>query len=104
MGHKLFKTTPDTYPVPFVSGDIFDPEFISESPVVYDKLPTEAPVLSELKSLNPLKGHVSAISVCNFFHLFNEATTVARVSNARQTRNCILLRAKDINLVSWLLL
>jgi len=72
MGHKLFKTTPETFPVPFVAGDIFDTEFISDSPIVYGQPPTEAPVLSELKSLNPVKGHVSAINACNFFHLFNE--------------------------------
>ncbi|KAH9178599.1 hypothetical protein EDB89DRAFT_2111542 [Lactarius sanguifluus] len=58
LGHRLFKTTPDTFPVTFVPGDVFDPERTPEHH------------LGTLKSLNPLRGHVSAISALSFFHLF----------------------------------
>ncbi|KAI0823142.1 hypothetical protein BC628DRAFT_1417830 [Trametes gibbosa] len=49
LGHKLFKSSQETFPVPFIAGD-----------------------LSALTSLNPLLGHVSAIHASAFFHLFNE--------------------------------
>ncbi|KAM5531491.1 hypothetical protein V8D89_014816 [Ganoderma adspersum] len=72
MGHKLFKSTPKTFPVPFVPGDAFDPAFL-EVAGPFSSPPNEPrPDLSTLTSLNPLRGHVSAIHASSFFHLFSE--------------------------------
>jgi hypothetical protein len=72
MGHALFKTTPATYPINFVSGDAFDPNMLQIVPP-FDKPPsTERPDLSTLTSLNPLAGHCAVIYASNFFHLFSE--------------------------------
>ncbi|KAI9454156.1 hypothetical protein BJY52DRAFT_773481 [Lactarius psammicola] len=72
LGHRLFRTTPDTFPVTFVPGDVFDPEHLSIVPPFTTTSPpvTTVPDLRTLTSLNPLRGHVSAIYVGNFFHLF----------------------------------
>ena len=72
LGHKLFKTTPDTFPVAFVPGNVFDTEHLSiVAPFIANSPPaTSVPDLSTLTSLNPLHGHVSAIYISRFFHLF----------------------------------
>ncbi|OBZ78831.1 hypothetical protein A0H81_00364 [Grifola frondosa] len=72
-GHKLFNSTPDTFPVPFVAGDAFNPDHLEIVPPFYSPPHTPVPKLSELTSLNPLRGHVSAIHASSFFHLFDEA-------------------------------
>lgn len=56
----------------FVPGNVFDPDHLSIVPPFTAKFPpiTTAPDLSTLVSLNPLCGHVSAIFVSSFFHLF----------------------------------
>ena len=56
----------------FVPGNVFDPDHLSIVPPFTAKFPpaTTAPDLSTLVSLNPLRGHVSAIFVSSFFHLF----------------------------------
>ncbi len=74
LGHRLFRTTPDTYPVTFVPGNVFDPEILSIVPPFTTNSPpvTTAPDLHTLTSLNPLRGHVSAIYASYFFHLFPE--------------------------------
>jgi len=74
LGHKFFKTTPETYPITFVQGDIFDPKHLE---VVPPFTATNAPIgpapdLRGLTSLNPLRGRVSAIHVSSLFHLFSE--------------------------------
>ena len=71
LGHKLFNTTPETFPVPFLAGDAFSPEFLKAVEPFYTTPTTPRPVISELTSLNPLCGHVSALSVCAIFHLFS---------------------------------
>ncbi|KAF8273975.1 hypothetical protein EI94DRAFT_1696288 [Lactarius quietus] len=65
LGHKLFRTTPDTFPVTFIPGNVFDPEHLTiVSPFTTNSPPvTTVPDLSTLTSLNPLRGHVSAIYV-----------------------------------------
>ncbi|PIL30914.1 hypothetical protein GSI_07083 [Ganoderma sinense ZZ0214-1] len=70
MGHKLFRSTPKTFPVPFVPGDAFDPAFLEPTTPAPPSDPR--PGLSTLTSLNPLRGHVSAIHASSFFHLFDE--------------------------------
>ena len=73
LGHKLFNTTPATYPVPFLAGDALDSVFLSVTHPFYTRPYEPAPALSSLKNLTPLQGHVSAISVCSVFHVFDEA-------------------------------
>ena len=34
LGHKLFKTTPETYPIAFVPGDVFDPNHLEVTPPI----------------------------------------------------------------------
>ena len=72
MGHKLFKSTPESFPVPFIAGDAFDPQFLAPSPIL-SVLPTAPlPRLNTLTSLTPLVGCISAIHASAFFHLFSE--------------------------------
>ena len=59
--------------MPFVQGDIFDKNYINPAPPCYEVPATPRPDLQSLpskKSLTPLQGHVSAIHVSAFFHLF----------------------------------
>lgn len=74
LGHKLFRTTPETCPIAFVPGDAFDPNHLEVvPPFTAAKAPTgPAPDLRSLTSLNPLHGRVSAIHASSFFHLFGE--------------------------------
>ncbi|KAI0056578.1 hypothetical protein BV25DRAFT_1565307 [Artomyces pyxidatus] len=74
LGHKLFKTTPETDPLTFIAGDVFDPSNLETIPAFTLASPptTATPQLSTLRSLNPLRGHVSAIHASAFFHLFQE--------------------------------
>ncbi|KAG2142472.1 hypothetical protein DEU56DRAFT_264985 [Suillus clintonianus] len=73
LGHDLFKSSPETFPAHFVGGDAFDPEILAVAPpasMQTARAPT--PDLSNLTSLNPLHGCVSAIHATAFFHLFKE--------------------------------
>ncbi|KAI0932444.1 hypothetical protein AcW1_000430 [Taiwanofungus camphoratus] len=72
LGHKLFNSTPETFPVPFLPGDAFDAHFLKPVPPFYSFPEMPAPALSALTTLNPLLGHVSAIHASSFFHLFDE--------------------------------
>ncbi|TFY61382.1 hypothetical protein EVG20_g7080 [Dentipellis fragilis] len=74
LGHALFKTTPEKYTVPFVGGDVFDPAHLAlAAPLATSSIPpAPRPDIYTLTSLNPLRGHVSAIFASSFFHLFSE--------------------------------
>ncbi|KAI0322178.1 hypothetical protein OF83DRAFT_20012 [Amylostereum chailletii] len=74
LGHELFKTTSETFPVPFIAGDAFDTTHLEITQPFTKTLPptTPRPALTTLTSLNPLRGHVSAIYTSSFFHLFDE--------------------------------
>ncbi|KAG2142473.1 hypothetical protein DEU56DRAFT_794667 [Suillus clintonianus] len=73
LGHELFKSSPDTFPAHFVGGDAFDPEILSIAPPASMQIAGAlTPDLSNLTSLNPLRGCVSAIHATAFFHLFKE--------------------------------
>lgn len=83
LGHKLFRTTQETYPIAFVPGDIFDPKHLEVVPPVVlsaahgsttgdPAYSVPAPDLRSLTSLNPLHGRVFAIHASSFFHLFGE--------------------------------
>ena len=74
IGHKAFRSTPESFPVRFLAGDVFDDTFLAPGPISQGLLlpEPEAVELSALTSLTPLRGKVSAIHAANFFHLFNE--------------------------------
>ncbi|KAI0639004.1 hypothetical protein C8Q77DRAFT_23133 [Trametes polyzona] len=72
LGHKLFNSNPETFAVPFIPGDVFDPKHLDPVPPFYSPADIDIPNLSMLTSLNPLRGHVSAIHASAFFHLFDE--------------------------------
>ncbi|EJF59791.1 hypothetical protein BD309DRAFT_953483 [Dichomitus squalens] len=74
-GYALFRDTPETFPVPFIEGDVFDPDFlaIAEPPSKDVTLICPPPSLKDLVSLNPLRGHVSAVYMGKFLHIFDEA-------------------------------
>ncbi|GJJ09838.1 hypothetical protein Clacol_004062 [Clathrus columnatus] len=75
IGHKLFKTTPETFPVPFLQGDIFDPSFLQPGVPALDtssQVINSPPSLTDLTSLTPLQHSISAIYTSSFFHLFGE--------------------------------
>jgi len=75
LGHKLFRSSPASFPVPFVAGDIFDTAFVAPASAVTSSLSesTPPPEIQGLTSLTSLRGHVSAIHVSAVFHLFDEA-------------------------------
>ncbi|KAF7312539.1 Methyltransferase ausD [Mycena indigotica] len=67
-GHELFQTTPETLPIKFLEGDIFDPGFMQAT-----TSPLESPLkLDTITSLTPLAGQLSVIHASYFFHLFSE--------------------------------
>ncbi|KAJ7485681.1 hypothetical protein FB451DRAFT_1230718 [Mycena latifolia] len=74
LGHELFRTTPETFPVPFIAGDAMDPNFLEASkPLVSpSEVVAPAPPLASLANLTPLRGHVAAIYISAVFHLFSE--------------------------------
>jgi hypothetical protein len=72
LGHELFKSTTESFSVPFIAGDIFDPALVHCGPPFYQPPENETPALTSLTSLTPLKGHISVIHAASFFHLFNE--------------------------------
>ena len=71
FGHELFRSTPDSFPVPFLEGDLLNPEHLSVVTPFTKANPPAAPIprLATLTSLNPLHGHVSAIYAASIFHL-----------------------------------
>ncbi|KAI5120897.1 hypothetical protein M0805_002997 [Coniferiporia weirii] len=77
LGHRLFKSTPESCPIPFIQGNVFDPLHIAPTAPHYSPPTTPRPTLSMLTSLTPLQGHVSAIHVSSFFHLFEKAEQIA---------------------------
>jgi hypothetical protein len=76
LGHELFNSTPETFPVAFLAGDTFDPAFLEPFPPLSpssDGPGPAAPVpLNSLTTLTPLRGHLAAIHATRLFHLFLE--------------------------------
>ena len=81
LGHKLFKTSPETFPVPFVQADGLDSQYIAPRAPFYTIPETPRPDLKSLTTLTPLQGHVSAIHATSVFHLFNEADQLRLAHN-----------------------
>ncbi|KAK0435190.1 hypothetical protein EV421DRAFT_1837206 [Armillaria borealis] len=83
LGHKLFKSTPESFPARFIAADIFELKDLAKQPLA------SAPELSKVQSFAELSGSVSAIHASSFFHLFDEQQqfelakiTVALLSSA----------------------
>ena len=78
MGHKLFHTDATSFPATFVPGNVLTDEHLEVFPILPtgSAADTPRPDLASLTSLNPLRGHVSAIYLGNVFHLFTEQEQV----------------------------
>lgn len=74
LGHEMFQSSQQTFPVPFIQGDILDSSFLDVTVPFQKENPptTPIPVLNTVTSLNPLRGHISACFCSAFFHLFGE--------------------------------
>ncbi|KAK1226079.1 hypothetical protein PQX77_010945 [Marasmius sp. AFHP31] len=72
LGHELFKSTPETFPAIFISGDAFDKAFISGRGPCAEAPTGPLPDLKTLTSFIPLQGRITAIHVANVFHLFDK--------------------------------
>ncbi|KAI1797518.1 hypothetical protein LXA43DRAFT_1088618 [Ganoderma leucocontextum] len=66
----------DIHPARFLAGDVFDPAHLERVPPFTFTPAAPRPHLPTLNSLNPLRGHVSAIHVSAVFHLFSEEEQV----------------------------
>ncbi|EGO30024.1 hypothetical protein SERLADRAFT_359735 [Serpula lacrymans var. lacrymans S7.9] len=77
LGHELFKSTPETFPASFISGDAFDVSYLEAVPPIYDAVETTVPKLNTVTTLNALRGHISALHAAAFFHLFSEEQQLA---------------------------
>ncbi|KAF8510352.1 hypothetical protein BU17DRAFT_55447 [Hysterangium stoloniferum] len=74
LGHRLFKTDQNTYPIHFLQGDILDADFLSPaSGVISTQIEGQPPSLDTLTSLIPLQRHISVIHISSLFHLFDES-------------------------------
>lgn len=72
IGHKAFKSTPETFNVKFIPGDVFDTSFLPQGGVHDEAADGGLLDISALTSLAPLRGQLSAIYTYSFFHLFSE--------------------------------
>ncbi|KAG1745220.1 hypothetical protein EDB19DRAFT_2023695 [Suillus lakei] len=68
LGHVLFRSTPTSFPSPFILGNCLDPTFLSSEPGPTSR---SLPDLSSLTSLNDLHGKLTAIHASSIFHLFS---------------------------------
>ncbi|KAF7344486.1 hypothetical protein MSAN_01930400 [Mycena sanguinolenta] len=73
LGHELFRSTPQTFPVAFLAGDAFDDNFLALHPLLDAPLTSAAPDPHSVTSLNSLRARLSAIHSASVFHLFGEA-------------------------------
>ena len=69
LGHKLFRTTPETFPVRFLAGDVFDDAQFSYAAPAPCSPP---PPIASVNTLTELRGHVSVILASSLFDVFNE--------------------------------
>ncbi|KAK0495307.1 hypothetical protein EDD18DRAFT_1171603 [Armillaria luteobubalina] len=68
LGHRLFKSTAETFPARFIPADIFQLKDLMKEDV-----PRAVPELTKVQSLADLRGRISAIHISSVFHLFDEA-------------------------------
>ena len=85
LGHKLFRSTPASFPVTFIPGNALTDAHLAEHPVLPTSpsptVPAPLPDLRTLTSLNPLAGRLTAIYCGALFHLF-PAEGQARLARA----------------------
>ena len=72
LGHKLFRSSAASFPAAFIHADLLDQTQVAPGPPSSD-----SPDLSNLSSLNQLRGHVTAIHASALFHLFSEEKQLA---------------------------
>lgn len=68
--------------MPFLPGDIFDPAFLEPAAPVYAAPSTSTPTVSTVRTLTELRGHVSAITICAVFHVFETEEAQLRLARA----------------------
>ncbi|KAK0469996.1 uncharacterized protein EV420DRAFT_1298367 [Desarmillaria tabescens] len=68
LGHRLFKSTAETFPARFIPEDIFQLKSLTRDGVPVLGIPE----LPKVQSLAELRGNISAIHISSFFHLFDE--------------------------------
>ena len=68
LGHKLFRSTPETFPVKFLVGDVSDDAHLSPA----TPIPSSPPPVASVDTLTELRSHISAIRASSLFYLFNE--------------------------------
>lgn len=76
IGHKVFRSTPESFPVKFIPGDVFDPSFLASGSIVESSLNEGWLDVSTLTSLNPLRGNLTGIHASSFFHLFDQDSQI----------------------------
>lgn len=69
LGHKLFRTTPASFPVKFLAGDAFEDAHLSLTAPILSGPP---PPVALVNTLTELRGRISVIHASFLFHLFNE--------------------------------
>ena len=69
LGHKLFRTTPESYPAKFLAGDAFDDAHLCPAAPIPPNPPSS---LESVTTLTELRGYISAIHASALFHLFDE--------------------------------
>ncbi|KIP08520.1 hypothetical protein PHLGIDRAFT_104156 [Phlebiopsis gigantea 11061_1 CR5-6] len=72
IGHRLCKSTPETFPVKFLAGDVLDPAHLRAPPGGAPDSPAPPLSVPALASLTPLRARLSAIFVYAVFHVFAE--------------------------------
>lgn len=98
LGHRLFNDTLETFPVPFIEGDILNTAFLDVSPPVYtETVPGPPPDLAKLTTLTPLTGRLSAIHISMVFHLFAEDKQLYLA----RALACLLARAPGGMIFGW---
>ena len=73
LGHILFCSSPKSFPATFLAGDALDPAFLS--PFTGGADPVKEVILSNINTLNDLRGKVSAIWATSFFHVSLTSST-----------------------------
>ncbi|KAJ7640565.1 hypothetical protein B0H17DRAFT_1023088 [Mycena rosella] len=73
LGHALFRSTPESFPVVFVAGDVFDPAFLAPEPPSTQNTDSDEVDLRAITRLSALRGRLAAIHTASLFHLLGEA-------------------------------
>lgn len=72
LGHELFRSSAEAFPIRFVQGDVFDDAFFDPAAPPLG-VPDAIAACAEQHSLAPLRRRARAVHASALFHLFNEA-------------------------------